>query len=104
MGDGERERWLGAFPRMREALETGEAIDVSQFPMRAPDGTERDGMWELPPELDIAGKDLCDATRGRWVWSVGLEPATGRRFASVGSHFHSLSTERPAGFECVWLR
>lgn len=80
--------------RMAEKIAAGEVIDVNEI------GQEiSPGVWELRPGEFMDGVDYCDAAGERWIWSVGLENASGKVFASLDGRYY----QNP-DFKCLWLR
>jgi hypothetical protein len=79
--------------RMQEKLSALEAIDVRGI------GTELEpGVFELRAFLGD-GMDYCDGQNWSWIWSIGIEKATGRIHAAVDGRFY----QNPL-YDCVWLR
>jgi hypothetical protein len=76
--------------RMKEKLDSHEAVDVSPFP--------REGNYFV---LDSYADDIdyCDAASESWVWSIGRRKRDGRILASLTADLY----QNP-DFECLWLR
>jgi len=79
-------------PAMKKGLEVGAVVDVGVYPK------DPNGYYLLPNDLDIDGKDLCDAQRERWIWSVGRR-LDGQIIASVKTDLYQCKN-----IECLWLR
>lgn len=77
--------------RMKEMVESKEAIDVSSC------GRTPEGHYVLTSFVEDV--DYCDAKLERWIWSIGRNRTTGQILASTSSEFY----EHP-DFECLFLR
>jgi len=79
--------------RMKEKLDNGEAIDLSQC--------EREGnSYIIPPEMfRDDGVDYCNAKTEQWIWSIGRRYSDGLILASTRTEYYQNDK-----FECLWLR
>lgn len=82
---------------MERKLQSGEAVDLAACP-RTADGDYDLDEGHLARKL-VEGKDLCDAKREVWMWSVGVNKRTGQAVACTSSKFYQNDE-----FECIWLR
>jgi hypothetical protein len=76
--------------RMREKINSGEAVDVSGLPRYG-------GAYILP--VFTEGKDYCNGRTEQWIWSIGKRKSDGVILASHSDEFY-----QHAEFECLWLR
>jgi hypothetical protein len=81
--------------RMKEALQSGECIDVSRFEKTA-DG---DFIFPLFFFQDKIEKDYCDAATEDWVRSIGKHKMSGQILASTTNKFYENDE-----YYCLWLR
>lgn len=79
--------------RMKEKLEKGECIDLSNHPRN------NEGYYLLKETEVIKGMDYCNAKTEEWIWSIGKHRVTGKIFASRSPIFH-----QNIHYECLWLR
>lgn len=77
--------------RMKQKVETGEAIDISHCQRTS------DGDYILKRFEEDA--DYCDLTNEAWIWSIGRNLETGEVVASTLAKFYMNPK-----FECIWLR
>lgn len=78
--------------RMKEKLQKKEAVDLSNH--------EKDGDYYILTDFGFLGHlDYCDASKQRWVWSIGRRHSDGKILASLYPDLY----ENPH-FECLWLR
>lgn len=77
---------------MESALSRGEALDVRREGQQIAEGVYRLGRF-------IDGKDYCDASTERWIWSVGRNVFDGRIEAAYDSRYYGSPN-----WECLFLR
>lgn len=77
--------------RMEEKLNSGDAIDVSNYPR------DEHGRYKLTDFIE--GMDYCNAKDSSWIWSIGQHLTTGQILASHRAEFY----ENPQ-YKCLWLR
>lgn len=87
-----KDRWSGMLNKaMARKLRRGEAVDISNCP------TTKEGYYILDDFFE--DKDYCDAAKEAWIWSIGVNYATGQVLASTSSNLY----QNPE-FECIFLR
>jgi hypothetical protein len=87
-----KDRWSGLVNKaMARKLRKGEAVDISNYP------TTKEGYYMLDDFFE--DKDYCDAAKEQWIWSIGVNYATGQVLASTSSNLY----QHPE-FECIFLR
>ena len=78
---------------MRRAIKEKVAVDIS--------GCEqtKEGWYRLL-DKKLVDFDLCDAKKGQWIRSVGMNLQTGDFFAATTEAFFPPKL----GWACVWVR
>jgi len=77
---------------MRRLLHGGQALNVLD------EGRElQSGMYEL--RRFVEGKDYCDPTKERWIWSIGRRFSDGKILAATDARFYN-----DRNFDCLFLR
>lgn len=77
--------------RMKQMVENGEAIDLSETPMMK-------DVYVLDNEF-VVGADYCDLSEEVWIWSIGRHQKNGHIYAATDTRFYG-----DPDFECLWLR
>jgi len=76
---------------MQRRLKIGDALSVLA------EGVPVDGMYQL--RRFVEGKDYCDPTTERWIWSIGRRFKDGKIFAATDARFYG-----DRNHDCLFLR
>ncbi len=87
-----KDKWSDMLNKaMQRKLRKGEAVDVCGCT------TLKEGHYILDDFFEDT--DYCDAEKEQWIWSIGVQYATGKIVASTSSNLY----QNPE-FECIFLR
>jgi hypothetical protein len=76
---------------MKQMIDCGEAIDVSQFP--------REGKFYVLPYVS-KDVDYCDAQKRKWIQSIAIRKADGKVLASLDIELF----KKPSEYDCLWVK
>jgi hypothetical protein len=78
---------------MIRKIKSGQCRDIGHFPQRSA------GIYVMRAEFYRDGLDYCVLKDNAWVYSIGVEKATGEIHAATDGRFY----ENPE-YDCIWLR